>query len=74
MTIHYQVFLIKLTLIVLILFVITAINYVVSYISWRRRETRGDSYFVLGIMGVTLWIQALKLEYAAVPLGLKIFF
>lgn len=64
----------KLTPIALILFVTTAINFVVSYISWRRREIRGGLYFALGMMSITLWTLAVGLGYAAVPLGLKIFF
>lgn len=64
----------KLTNISLILFATTAINFILAYISWQRRKTKGGTYFALGIMAVTFWTLSAALDYAAVPLSLKIFF
>lgn len=57
-----------------IIFIATVINFVVSHISWQRRKTQSGMYFSLGMMGVTLWTLAAALDYAAVPLSLKILF
>ncbi len=62
------------TAISVIIFIATVINSVVSYISWQRRKTQSGMYFSLGMMGVTLWTLAAALDYAAVPLSLKILF
>lgn len=62
------------TPIVIVLFITTAINIVISYISWQRRKTKGGTYFSLGIFGITFWTLAAMLDYAATPLGLKTFF
>ncbi len=64
----------KLTLIAIALFITTAINLVVSSISWQRRKSRGGTYFALGMIAITLWTLAAGLGYSAVPLGLKIAF
>jgi PAS domain S-box-containing protein len=64
----------KLTAIDVTLFITTAINIVVSYISWQRRKTKGGIYFSLGIFGITFWTLAAALDYAAIPLYLKVFF
>ena len=64
----------KLTDISAVLFVTTAINIVVTYISWRRSKTKGGIYFALGITGIALWTLAAAFDYAAIPLYLKIFF
>ena len=64
----------KLTTIAVVLLITTAINIVVSHISWQRRKTKGGTYFALGISGITLWTLSAALGYAAVPLDLKIFF
>ncbi|MCE9645900.1 MAG: PAS domain S-box protein [Chloroflexi bacterium] len=63
-----------LTPISLALFITTAINSVVAYLSWLRRKTKGGKYFALGMTGLTFWTLAAGLDYAAVPLPLKIFF
>ncbi|MFN8383832.1 MAG: histidine kinase N-terminal 7TM domain-containing protein [Anaerolineales bacterium] len=64
----------KLTPIAIVLLSTTAINFVISSISWKRRKTRGGLYFALGMFGATLWTLAAALGYAAVELNLKIFF
>src|SRR5512145_3229380 len=57
-----------------ILFVTTFINCIATSISWRRRKTRGGIYFAYGMVGITLWTLAAGLDYAAVPIRLKVFF
>jgi len=64
----------KLTSIALALFITTAINIVVSSISWQRRKSKGGIYFALGMTAVTLWTLAAGLGYSEVPLNLKILF
>lgn len=64
----------KLTPIALVLFLTTAINLVVAYISWKRRKARSGIYFTLGMVGVTFWTLAVAFDYAVIPLSLKIFF
>jgi diguanylate cyclase (GGDEF)-like protein/PAS domain S-box-containing protein len=64
----------KFTIITEILLITTAINLVVLSVSWRRRKTKSGSYFAWGIMALTLWTLAASLDYASVPMSLKIFF
>jgi len=64
----------QLTPIVLLLFVATLINSIVTVISWRRRKTRVGTYFTYGMLGLTLWTLASAFDYAAVPIPLKVFF
>lgn len=64
----------KLTIIAGILFITTAINLVVLMISWQRRKTKSGRYFALGILALTFWTLAAGLDYASVPMALKIFF
>lgn len=54
--------------------IVTAINVIASVISWRRAKTRIGIYFALGITCLTLWTFILMLDYAAVPIPLKVFF
>ncbi|MBL8077659.1 MAG: diguanylate cyclase [Anaerolineales bacterium] len=65
----------KLTPISTILFITTAINVAAAYVSWKRRKaTKSGFYFALSMVSLTFWTLAAGLGYAAVPLGLKIFF
>jgi diguanylate cyclase (GGDEF)-like protein/PAS domain S-box-containing protein len=64
----------KPTIIAVILFSTTAINFLAFYISWQRRNTRSGLYFALGMLAITLWTLAAGLDYAAVPISLKFFF
>lgn len=64
----------KLTPIAIIIFITAAINIIVSYISWQRRNSKGGIYFSLGMMGISLWTLAAGFDYAATPISLKIFF
>jgi diguanylate cyclase (GGDEF)-like protein/PAS domain S-box-containing protein len=65
----------KLSLIVIALSITTAINGIVTFVSWkRRRGTRYGFYFALGMIGVTLWTFAASFDYASIPLDLKIQF
>lgn len=64
----------ELTPIVAALAVTTAVNCIAAFVSWKRRRARYGLYFALGMTAITLWTLAAALDYAAVPLGLKIFF
>ncbi|MBL8077094.1 MAG: PAS domain-containing protein [Anaerolineales bacterium] len=64
----------QLTPIALVVFITTAINLVVTYISWQRRKARSGIYFTLGMACVTFWTLAVAFDYAAIPLSLKVFF
>ena len=64
----------KFTNIALLLFITTAINFIVSVISWQRRQVRYGLYFSIGMMGVTVWTMAVGLDYAAIPISAKVFF
>ena len=64
----------QLTPIVVFLFIAAIINFIVTYISWQRREAKRGVYFTLGMLGVTLWTLAAGFGYAAVPIPLKVFF
>lgn len=64
----------ELTPIAAALAVTTIVNCIVTFISWKRRRARYGLYFALGMTAVTLWTLAAALDYAAIPLGLKIFF
>lgn len=57
-----------------VLAVTTVVNAVVFVISWRRRHSTGGREFAFGMLAATVWTCASALDYAAVPLELKIFF
>lgn len=64
----------QVTLIVVLLFIATFINFIATYISWQRRRSKGGNYFALGMSGITFWTLAAALDYAAVSIPLKVFF
>jgi diguanylate cyclase (GGDEF)-like protein/PAS domain S-box-containing protein len=64
----------KFTTITGILFITTAINLLVFFISWQRIKTKSGWYFALGILGLSFWTLAAGLDYASVPMSLKILF
>ena len=64
----------RLTNFSIILFITTVINFITTYNAWQRRKIKGGLYFALGMMGITLWTLAAGLDYAAVPIPLKVFF
>lgn len=64
----------KFTVIAAALFITTAINIIATVISWRRLKSRFGFYFAVGMTGITFWTLASGLDYAAVPIPLKVFF
>lgn len=64
----------KLTPIAVVLFVTTAVNLIAFTVIWQRRRAKWGGYFALGMLGVTFWTLVSALDYAAIPLSLKIFF
>ncbi|CAG1015689.1 Sensor histidine kinase LnrJ [Anaerolineales bacterium] len=57
-----------------ILFITTLINSFNIYISWQRRKAKGGIYIVLAMLGVAFWTLSVGLDYAAIPISLKVFF
>ncbi len=47
---------------------------VTTIISWQRKNSKGGNYFSFGMIAITLSTIAIGLDYAAIPLDLKIFF
>lgn len=64
----------KFTVIAAALFITTAINVIATVISWRRAKSGFGFYFAVGMTGITFWTLASGLDYAAVPIPLKVFF
>ncbi|MBI5933366.1 MAG: hypothetical protein HY867_06625 [Chloroflexi bacterium] len=64
----------QLTAISLSIFIATAVNVFTAYVSWQRRKTKGGIYFSVAMMCVAFWTLAAALDYAAVPIPLKVFF
>jgi hypothetical protein len=64
----------KFTVIAVLLFITTAINIIAAVVSWHRAKARFSFYFATGMTGITLWTLASGLDYAAIPIPLKIFF
>jgi signal transduction histidine kinase len=64
----------KLTPISIAIFVAAFVNTLVAYSSWRRRKAKSGMYFALAMMAITFWTYAAALDYAAVPLSLKVSF
>jgi len=62
------------TIISLVLFITTAINLIGTVVSWQRKNSRSGLYLASGITAITFWTLAAGLDYAAVPVSLKVFF
>jgi diguanylate cyclase (GGDEF)-like protein len=64
----------KLIPISLFIFLSAAVSLVVTVRSWNRRTAKGGFYFSLAMLALTFWTLVSGLDYAAVPLTLKVFF
>lgn len=64
----------KLTPISLAIFLAAFVNLFVAYSSWQRRKSKGGVYFAYAMMAITFWTVCAGLDYAAVPVALKVFF
>ncbi len=62
------------TVIAALLCIATGVNTIASVVSWRKANTRPGFYFAVGITCATFWTLASALDYAAIPIPLKIFF
>ena len=62
------------TPIVIAVLVSTAVNILVTVVSWKRRKTRYGLYFALGMTGVTFWTLMSAFDYAVTSLNWKIIF
>lgn len=64
----------KFTHISLAIFIAFFVNVFVTYSSWPRRKAKGGVYFAFAMLSITFWTLAAGLDYAAVPIYLKVFF
>ena len=64
----------KLTPISIAVFIAALVDVFFAYSSWQRRKTKGGVYFAFALMAITFWTLAYGLDYAAVPVDLKVFF
>ena len=64
----------KLTPISLAIFIATLLNALVAYSSWQRRKAKSGRYFTFAMIAATFWTLAAGLDYAAVPVALKVTF
>ena len=62
------------TFISILIFFATAVNMFTAFISWQRRKAKGGYYFAFAMVSLTLWTFTAALDYAAVPISLKVFF
>jgi signal transduction histidine kinase len=60
--------------VIIILLITTLINFFTTYVSWQRRKNKGGMYIVLAMLGITFWTLSVGLDYAAIPIPLKVFF
>lgn len=64
----------KLTSISLAILIATVVNCLVAYNSWQRRKAKSGLYFAVAMIAATFWTLVAALDYAAVPVALKISF
>lgn len=64
----------KFTVIAATLLITASLNIISTTISWSRAKSRIGLYFAIGMTGVTFWTLASGLDYAAIPIPLKIYF
>lgn len=64
----------KLTPISVAIFIAAFVNTFVAYSSWQRQKAKGGIYFAFAMLAITFWTVAAGLDYAAVPIPLKVFF
>lgn len=64
----------KLTNISAIIFLATMVNIFTAYVAWQRRKSKGGIYFASAMIVIVFWTMFSGLDYAAVPLSLKILF
>jgi PAS domain S-box-containing protein len=62
------------TYISVVIFIATLFNIFSAIVAWQRRKLKGGMYFALAMFALTFWTLFAALDYAAVPLSLKIFF
>jgi PAS domain S-box-containing protein len=64
----------KLTSISIAILIAALFNIFTTYLSWQRRRTKGGYYFALAMLALTIWTIFAGLDYAAVPISLKVIF
>jgi PAS domain S-box-containing protein len=69
-----QALVFKFTTISIAIFIAAVVNVFVTHASWQRRRSTGGIFFTFAAQTLTIWTLAAALDYAAVPLSLKVFF
>ena len=64
----------KLTTISVVLFITTIINFLSFYVSLVKKRIKGGGYLSSAILATAFWVLFSALDYAAVPIPLKVFF
>lgn len=59
---------------IVILIITSLINSFTIYISWKRRKNKGGLYITLAMLGIAFWTLFAEVNYATVPIPLKVFF
>ncbi|MBE0672517.1 MAG: PAS domain-containing protein [Anaerolineales bacterium] len=59
---------------IVILIITSLINSFTIYISWKRRKNKGGLYITLAMLGIAIWTLFAEVNYATVPIPLKVFF
>jgi signal transduction histidine kinase len=60
--------------VIAILLTTTLINSFTIYVSWRRRKTKEGLYVALAMLAIAFWTLSAGVNYATVPIPLKVFF
>lgn len=63
-----------LTNISVIIFLATMVNILTAYVAWQRRKSKGGIYFATAMIAIVFWTLFSGLDYAAVPVTLKVLF
>lgn len=58
----------------ILILIATAVNIFTAYTAWQRRNTKGGVYFATAMTAFVFWTLAAALDYAAIPIPLKVFF
>ena len=59
--------------VIAILLITTLINSLTAFVSWQRRKSKGGVYIVLAMLGIAFWTLSAGVNYAAIPIPLKVF-
>jgi signal transduction histidine kinase len=58
--------------VIAILIITTLINSFTTYVGWQRRKNKSGLYIVLAILAISLWTLSAGVNYATIPIPLKV--